>query len=66
MTNPEVFFNAVAGIAISPEVAAIRDDYLRAFLVDYGLFWSNRFSRRKRTVMPSRVSTWLPPGTFRP
>ena len=34
MTNPEVFFNAVAGIAISPEAAAIRDDYLRAFLVE--------------------------------
>ena len=34
MTNPEVFFNAVAGIASSPEAAAIRDDYLRAFLVE--------------------------------
>lgn len=34
MTNPEVFFNAVAGTAISPEAAAILDDYLRAFLVE--------------------------------
>lgn len=59
MTNPEVFSTLSRGLPVVPR--------LRPFVMTiYGLFWSNRFSRRKRTVMPSRVSTWLPPGTFRP